>query len=239
VGGVWPQVPEVGEVLKGVPIYLQVYRILREDIVRGRLAPGERLVESRLAARLGVSRAPVREALRKLESVGLVEATGDGLRVAILSPLQVAELYACRRALERLAAGEAAAAVRREVPRWREGLQALSQAFGAEEEALRRGSLDDGVEATNAFHDAVLELAGNDCLSQLMRTLQDRIVFARRSSLASPGSQEVYHRHHQGILEAIRAGDEEAAAQRMEEHVRRAGERVTAYLAGGVGSNRR
>ncbi|MCL6522742.1 MAG: GntR family transcriptional regulator [Firmicutes bacterium] len=224
--------PAGGPIEKAEPIYLQVYRRLRHAIVTERIRPGERLVESRLAADLDVSRAPVREALRKLEQDGLVTRADGGLEVTRLSLRQVRELYACRSALERLAAYEAALAVREGRAEALEALERAREALERHREALADpvGLREALVEATNAFHDAVCAASGNATLAQLMSGLQDRIVFARHASLAIPGNAAAYLEHHRDVLEAVRAGEPERAAAVMEEHIREAGERVARHL---------
>ncbi|MDI3298107.1 MAG: GntR family transcriptional regulator [Bacillota bacterium] len=223
-----------GPIEKAEPIYLQVYRRLRHAIVTERIRPGERLVESRLAADLDVSRAPVREALRKLEQDGLVTRVDGGLQVTRLNLRQIRELYACRRALERLAAYEAALAVREGRAEALEALERAEAALSRHEAALAepehlREAL---VEATNAFHDAICAAAGNATLTQLMSGLQDRIVYARHASLAIPGNAACYLQHHRAIWDAVRSGDPGRAADVMEEHVREAGDRVARHFQG-------
>lgn len=220
-----------------VPVHEQVYRLLREAIVNGRLEPGERLVESRIAAELDVSRAPVREALRKLERDGLVDRPArGGLRVARLSPAQMAELYACRAALERLAAQEAARGIAAGKPQSERAVEFAEEALRLEFAAYSSGApLPELVAATGRFHDAIVLASGNQYLLHLMSNLRDRIVQARNTSLSIPGNPSRFHEHHRKILDAIRAGDARLAGEYMEEHVRDAGERVTRFLASGRG----
>ena len=216
-----------------VPIHEQVYRLLRQAIIEGRMRPGEPLVESRLAARLRVSRAPVREALRKLERDGLVVARlGRGLRVAWLSLQEIGELYACRAALERLAAQQAAERVASGSAEGVRALQMLEAALAEERQRVAASaSVEDLVEATNRFHHAVVEASGNGCLAELMGRLQDRIVQARRTSLSVPGNPRRFHQHHGQVLEAIRAGQAERAGRLMEQHVLDARARLLAFLS--------
>ena len=217
---------------QALPIHEQVYLLLRQAIVEGRLRPGERLVESRLASRLQVSRAPVREALRKLERDGLVVSLlGRGLRVAWLSVRDVGELYACRAALERLAARQAAERVAAGLPGAQQAVAAIEAALEEEHARVRSGApVDEMVEATNRFHAAVVEASANRCLVELMRQLQDRIVQARRTSLSVPGNPRRFYEHHREVLEAIRQGQADEAARRMEHHVLDARARILWFL---------
>ena len=215
-----------------LPIHEQVYQLLRQAIVEGRFRPGEHLVESRLASDLQVSRAPVREALRKLERDGLVVARrGRGLRVARLSLREVAELYACRAALERLAAQQAAERVAAGAPGAAQAVSAIEAALEAEYARVRSGApVTELMEATNRFHQAVVEASANRCLMELMQQLQDRILQARRTSLSLPGNPRRFYEHHRQVLEAIRQGQVEQAGQRMEQHVLDARTRLLRFL---------
>lgn len=220
------------------PAYMRVLETVRAEILGGHLEPGQALAEAPLAQRLGVSRAPVREAIRRLEQAGLiVRSVQEGLRVARPTPTQVAQLYALRAALEGFAAHEAAEGMRAESPRALEALATARRAVMAEESSLGTGDdVEVAVAHTNVFHDAVLRAARNVYLSSVMKDLEDRILLFRNTSLRIPGSPERYHEAHGEILEAIEAGDTDLARERMAQHVREAAGRVRAYLEGTAGA---
>jgi len=224
----------------GGPAYVRVFETLREEILRGRLAPGQHLAEAPLAERLGVSRAPVREAIRRLEQSGLVvRSMKEGLSVARPLPHQVAQLYGLRAALEGFAAHEAAEGTRAESPAAMGAVADARRVVMAEEEALEGDEdVETAVANTNAFHDAILRAARNPYLLTVMGDLEDRIVFFRNTSLRVPGSPQRYHEAHGAILEAIEAGDAALAQKRMVEHVREAAGRIQAYLEGDPGAAR-
>lgn len=216
------------------PAYVRVFDVLRADILSGRLEPGQPLSELTLAERLGVSRAPVREAIRRLEKSGLVvRSMQEGLRVARPTSGQVAQLYALRAALEGFAAFEATEGMRGESPRAMDALADARRVVVAEEDSLGQGAdVALAVANTNAFHDAVLRAARNVYLTTVMQDLEDRILLFRNTSLRVPGSPERYHEAHGAILEAIESGDADLAHDRMVRHVGEASGRVRAYLEG-------
>lgn len=224
--------PVVGR--HGGSAYVRVLERLREEILAGRLEPGQKLLEIPIAAEFGVSRAPVREAIRRLEQAGLVvRSMQEGVRVARPTPSQVAQLYALRAALEGFAAFEAAEGMRAESPRAVRAVAEARQVVMAEDALLGSGGdVRVAVANTNVFHDAVLRAARNVYLSAVMADLGDRIVLFRNTSLRVPGSPERYHESHAAILEAIEAGDAGRARECMVEHVREAAGRIQSYLGG-------
>jgi DNA-binding GntR family transcriptional regulator len=137
----------------------QVKDVLLERILRGELEPGERLVETRLARELGTSQAPVREALRDLELLRLVESEPfRGSRVRAVDDSQLLPVFPVRAALEELAAGEAA----------RNGgdVRALDDELEAMREAAAAADWRTQIAHDVAFHRTMVELAGNEPLLQ-------------------------------------------------------------------------
>jgi DNA-binding GntR family transcriptional regulator len=195
------------------------YERLRERVVSGDLRPGNRLAEIPLAGELGVSRATVREALRRLESSGLATSDGRSLRVARLEARELRSALLMRASLEglhaslaaaRVAAGEVAPAQ----------LRALVALADATEEATASGDFDRAVELNRDFHQAIDELADSPVSAAAVDGLWDRILVSTRESLFVRGRPSVVSREHRAILRAIRAGDEERAARAAHEHVR-------------------
>jgi DNA-binding GntR family transcriptional regulator len=195
------------------------YERLRERVVSGDLRPGNRLAEIPLAGELGVSRATVREALRRLESSGLATSDGRSLRVARLEARELRSALLMRASLEglhaslaaaRVAAGEVAPAQ----------LRALLALADATEQATASGDFDHAVELNREFHQAIDELADSPVSAAAVDGLWDRILVSTRESLFVRGRPSVVSREHRAILRAIRAGDEERAARAAHEHVR-------------------
>ena len=192
----------------------QVKEILLERILRGELEPGERLVETRLARELGTSQAPVREALRDLQLLRLVESEPfRGARVRAVDDSQLLPVFPVRAALEELAAREAARSANGEVDVLETELEAMRAASKRED---WRTQISHDV----AFHRAMVELAGNEPLLQSWLGLGVEVstafavywTFWDQTDLAE---------FHVPIVEAIRAGDGARAGSEARKHVRR------------------
>src|SRR5580698_11510907 len=152
-----------------------VHRVLRQAVVDGSIAPGERLRSDALANELRVSRTPVREALRKLEAEGLVAPSGSGLIVRALSEQDLTELFYVREALEGMAARLAAEnATRSEIADIKELLEDM-------ETVRRRGDVDALRGLTGEFHQLVCRASHNDRLLQSLKTLLDQVRQIRTS----------------------------------------------------------
>lgn len=198
------------------PLRDETYTTLRRAILSGVFAPGDRLVQHDVAARLGLSRSPVREALQRLEQEGLVQSTRQGLVVRGLDPTEVEELYRIRANLEAYAARLAARNFRAEhLPPFQAAL-----AKGA---AALKANDDEGVaDAGFQFHETLAEITGNRRLVLLLASITEEIDRFRRINLTiTPRGVMALAEHHQ-LLEALTAHDEEAAARLMSEHVERA-----------------
>jgi DNA-binding GntR family transcriptional regulator len=190
---------------------------LRRDILSGRTDPGERLVEEQLTRRLGISRAPLREAMRLLAEQGLVEhIPRRGARVAILSDDDVRELYEVRDVLERHAVTT--------TPRGRD-LTRLREALGAIRTAT---DTDDRLELANAhrrFHVEVVALSGNRQLTALYEAVLVKIqlymaVNMRREAETSDAADGV-HRHER-LFAAVEHGDSTTVLTALNSHGARA-----------------
>lgn len=192
----------------------QVKDVLLERILRGDLAPGERLVETRLARELGTSQAPVREALRDLELLRLVESEPfRGARVRAVDDAQLLAVFPVRAVLEELAAGEAARDPARDVRPLERELEAMRKAAAA---ADWRTQLAHDL----AFHRTMVELAGNEPLLQSWRILGVEVSTAY-ATYQTFWDQTELAEFHLPIVEAIRAGDARRAGAEARKHVRR------------------
>ncbi|MFY1575137.1 GntR family transcriptional regulator [Verrucosispora sp. WMMD703] len=207
--------PAEGELESVSLVELAVSRLTRE-ILSGRSDPGERLVEEQLTRRLGISRAPLREALRLLAQRGLVEhVPRRGVRVATLSDRDVRELYELRDVLERFA-------VRSAIPVPRESdLAGLRAALDQMSEATRNGDRLAVAESHRAFHVALVALAGNRQLSAVYDSILVKlqlymaINLRREAEVAQP--HDGVHRHER-LFEAVAAGDPELVLAVLSEH---------------------
>jgi DNA-binding GntR family transcriptional regulator len=201
--------------LDGRTLWQRVYDHLREEILSGSLTPGAELSEVALAESLGVSRGPIREAIGRLASEGLVTVRPRrGAVVSSLSTEEFIELYQVREALELLA-------VKLAVPRLRPDditvLQALIDEMSARAE---RNQVVAFFEANSAFHLRLVEASGNAKLLELYKQLLAQLGRYRLRSLTLRGNLERSVAEHAAILRAVKRGDAERAAHLMSEHIR-------------------
>ncbi|HEX8345840.1 MAG TPA: GntR family transcriptional regulator [Actinoplanes sp.] len=203
-----------GELESPSLVELAVMRLSRE-ILSGRSDPGERLVEEQLTRRLGISRAPLREALRLLAQQGLVEhIPRRGARVATLSDSDVRELYEVRDVLERHALQQAVAGSGRHLDGVHAALQVMREATGDGDRMVI-------ADAHRRFHVALVALGGNRQLSALYESVLVRLqlymaVNLRREAEVSRATDGV-HRHER-LLAVVEAGDAQAVLREMAGH---------------------
>jgi DNA-binding GntR family transcriptional regulator len=200
--------------------------VLEDEIVTGRLRPGMRLDEQSLAARFAVSRTPVREAIMQLASTGLVDLQPRrGAFVAALSFKDVIERFEVMAALEgmcgALAARRITEAKQRELEK-------------AHEECVKEASQespDAYYYANERFHLTIYEACQNAFLAEQARQLHTRLKPYRRLQLRARSRVANSLSEHQGIVDAIRAGDSEAAERLLRDHVLIQGERLADFMA--------
>lgn len=209
----------------------RVYQVLRERILQGAYEPGEKLNLAQLARDLQVSNTPVREAMARLERVGLVETVPYcGPKVKRLSPAQMADLFDVRIALEELAVRLVA---QRQDP---DALQGLAAALAAHERVCREGDPEAMIDADRAFHDALVQTSGNSVLIEMLPTLSDRTRLLLELNAPRPEgiNQEAALRGLQGhryILESLQDGNPEAAAQALRRELTNAKEHLLQRMA--------
>jgi DNA-binding GntR family transcriptional regulator len=189
-----------------------VYRQLREQIISGVYRAGDRLPEVSLSTALAVSRTPVREALRRLESDGLVQGSGRGVTVAGLSTPELQHAHAVRGALEALTAELAA-------DRQRAGRLAPAELADLEAQAARleeittAGDLEQAAALNRRFHRGIAELAGNPIAVEILDRLWNQITVSTRASLAPSERPDAVAAEHRELLAAIAGGDRTRAGQ--------------------------
>jgi DNA-binding GntR family transcriptional regulator len=197
------------------PLRDKVVAELRQRIIDGSYAPGDRLTEDRLAEAFGVSRNPVREAIRVLESEGLVVAQPRrSAVVATLSRQDVQDLFDVRLALEPLAARLAA---QRAGPAAAAALHEITAAAGA---AAAARQLDRVAELNTRFHATICGYSGNLLLRTMSERLHARLQWVYRRGAADRLTHS--WAEHEGMLAAIRSGDGDRAAAEAGRHVRNA-----------------
>jgi DNA-binding GntR family transcriptional regulator len=197
-----------------LPLRDVVFKTLREAILRGDLKPGERLMELQLAAKLGVSRTPIREAIRMLEQEGLaVTIPRRGAEVARMTLKDMEDVLEIREALDELAVQIACTRITQEQL---DRLRKVKEEF----ELCTRGSdVKKIAQADVAFHDVIYEATGNPKLVSMLSNLREQIYRYRVEYLKDSRNYPVLIREHETILEALRARDKERATAAMQEHV--------------------
>lgn len=181
---------------------------LGQEIISGALRPGERLIETRLAEHYGISRSPVREGLRILANQGLVVVVERrGAMVKPLSPGDIEEAFACRMALQGLAAGLAS-------ERWQApALAPLRHTLARMEQALRDGNVDAYFSGEVDYHEMICRLSGNRRLEHLLAGLGREMLRLRYMINTIEGRQHESLVYNQRIFAAIEARDRELAEQ--------------------------
>jgi len=208
--------------------------VVREEIVRmietGTLAPGVWVNEADLAARLGVSRAPIREACRGLEQSGLLNfVVNRGAFVREIDRTEAAELYDLRSALFALAGRELAAVITEKQ------LQNLAKLLDAMDVAADDGDLDVYYPLNLRFHQTLLEFTGNRRLLQTYQSIIRELHLFRRKALVTRERMADSNAEHRAIFAALRARNPIAAASLMEAHVLNAKKRI--FQAAPAGSD--
>jgi DNA-binding GntR family transcriptional regulator len=191
----------------------QIKDVILQRILDGEYQPGARLVETRIAQELGVSQAPVREALRDLEQLGcIVHEPFRGCSVRAFSADELLEAFPVRAALEALAARLAAERIDEDE------LLRLAELLDVMRAAARRGDAHDQSQANASFHATIVRAARNATLERQWSLLEP---FSRTYiSVSRPGLDlRALSERHVPILEALRARDPDAAAEAMHHHL--------------------
>lgn len=190
------------------------YELILDAIDAGTYRPGERMVESELADRFGMSRTPIREALQRLETQSLLTRDGRSLIVASLDHNQLAELYAVRAELEGLAARLAAQHAAPEELRVLREMVEQDRALVDDPAALSR--------ANRRFHKQIHLASHNRYLIQQLDLVHRTMALLATTSLAVEGRSETAVAEHEAIVKAIEARDGEAADAALRTHISRA-----------------
>ena len=191
-----------------------IHQAIADDIVHGRLLPGCALDETAIAATYGVSRTPIREALRQLEAIGLVEGRAHrGAIVANVSEDALDDMFAVMAEMEALCA------------RW--SAISMSSAERAVLDALHRsaatlvsqGDREAYIAANNQFHESIYRGSHNGFLIDLTLSVRKRLAPFRRAQFETLGRLAKSHREHEAVVVAIQRGDADRAASAMRAHL--------------------
>lgn len=207
------------------PLRELVLTSLREAIFNGTLKPRERLMEVQLAQELGVSRTPVREALRKLEQEGFINIIPrKGAYVAELSLKDIEDVFEIRIALEGLAASLCAERITGEE------LRELERLLLAKEIYIQHQDLQQVVVVDGDFHATLYQGSHNARLKNILENLRDQIQRYRTTSLSFPGRMDISLKEHRQILQAITKGDGVKASLLLQEHLQNTKKTLLEFL---------
>jgi len=197
-----------------LPLRDVVFNTLREAILKGELKPGERLMELQLAAKLGVSRTPIREAIRMLEQEGLaVTMPRKGAEVAKMTLKDMEDVLEIREALDELAAQVACQRISEKQ------LERLKEKKTNFEHSLKSGDVKLIAEADVKFHDVIYEATGNPKLVNLLNNLREQIYRYRVEYIKDANNHPILIKEHEAIYNALQDRNEQAAILAIREHV--------------------
>jgi DNA-binding GntR family transcriptional regulator len=203
-------------------LYEKVADALRARIYAWDLQPGDWIDERALCAEYGISRTPLREALKVLNAEGLVILhPRRGCRVRSLSPAELDEMFPVMAVLEGLCAREAIVNAGHRAVRRLERIHERLERFAA------NGDVDRYYEQNFRFHTEIQNLSGNRHLQRIASELRRMLVLARHHQLLAPGRMEHSIEEHRKLMDAIREQDADLAEARMKEHLRHARDALT------------
>lgn len=208
-----------------LPLRDVVFNTLRQAILTGELKPGERLMEIHLADRLGVSRTPIREAIRKLELEGLVVMIPrKGAQVARITEKNLKDVLEVRRALDMLAVRLACSRMDDE---YKKQLREACDEFAR---VVKNNNTKDITEADVRFHDIINKATGNDRLIQLVNNLAEQMYRYRLEYIKDAAYHNRLVAEHEEIYSAIMDGDEERATKAVVLHIDNQEETIIKHL---------
>lgn len=199
---------------RSLPLRDQIYHKVRSMIVSGQMKPGEAINEMAIAQSLGVSRTPVREAVKRISDEGLVNVFAQtGTFVARISIRDIEEAYVIRNALEMESARRAAEKLTQAQA------EALEDNIAAHRTAIARGRFSDAIHLDDAFHRTIAEVNGFHMLWRAVDISKAQMDRGRYLAIPKPGYGDQTIQQHQAILKALQRHDGEAAATAMREHL--------------------
>lgn len=194
------------------------YSQLRQLLLSGAYQPGQQVAEVALSVRLEMSRTPIREALRRLESDGLIARSWRGVMVPALGRVEIGHAYEMRAALEALT-GELAARRVRDGNISRRELDVLREHAGRAEFDTSRGDLGAAVESNRGFHRMIATMAANPLVLGALDRLWDRVIISTRLSLTPRERPLEVAQEHERLIVAIETGRPEEASAIARAHV--------------------
>ncbi|UCF32181.1 MAG: GntR family transcriptional regulator [bacterium] len=199
----------------------QIASSLRESIIQGELPPGQKLTEPELAERLGISRTPIREAFRQLESEGfLTVIPRRGAVVSTITVKEIKDFYELKSLLEGYAARVAAERINLK------DIEKLEKINNQLEDLAERGHVEGFFRKNEEFHNCFLQLCGNEKLMELRNTMVKRFLGFRMATLSLPGRLMESVRQHRSIIKAFQKRDGRLAEAIVVEHALLGGEEL-------------
>lgn len=210
---------------KTPPLYLRVYEILKDSIVNGDFAPGDQIIETKLADEFNVSRTPIRDAIRQLAKDGLVVAQENGV-ATVFAPtvFDVADIYVTRAALEALAGTIIGTQPTKKY------LGNLREILRKSTEAIERGDVRSVVQCNTDFHRTIIYESQNRKIIHTIEAMHLQIMQIRRTSLEKLQHRSTSLSEHIEIVEAFEQGDPTQIHRMVSEHILRAGCRMIQYI---------
>ena len=196
------------------PLFLQAYEVIKKEILQGNLVPGTRLVETSLAKDLGVSRNPVREALRLLMQDGLVQATSSGQIVHPMTIEDIQEIYECRMMVEPFAASLASQRIKPDE------ILALYNHIEQAETCFSAGDVDGTIEANSNFHNSIVQFSHNQIVYSTFKIIDNLVVVSRNIEMKVHQRQPDYLNDHREMVRLMEAGKSGALHDLVLEHIK-------------------
>ena len=208
-----------------LPLRDVVFNTLREAILKGELKPGERLMELQLAAKLGVSRTPIREAIRMLEQEGLaVTIPRKGAEVAKMTEKDMEDVLQIREALDELAAKIACEQISEEQ------LEELVATMHEFEESTKTDNVKKIAEADVKFHDIIYQSTGNPNLVNMLNNLREQMYRYRVEYLKDENNYPTLMKEHKDIVEGLVRKNKTQVTETMHQHVKNQAVAVKAMI---------
>lgn len=198
---------------KPLPYYQQIQQSIKESILNGVYKPGDRLYEAQIAKQFGISRSPVREAIRALINEGLL-TMDEKSQISVYKPTMqdVRDIYECRIALESAAVALSAERATKEQ------LQELDKILIETSDAIKKGE-NEAIVACNArFHEFIIQFSGNERLMKLVEDLNGLIYYYRVLNIQGNDRAETILKGHTEIFQAIKEKNPEIATKKLKEH---------------------
>lgn len=192
----------------------RVFSILRQQILDGKYLPGDSIIETKLAEELGVSRTPIREAIRQLELEGLVDCIPNkGVIVRGITEKDIVDIYTIRKLLEGLAAKWAVEKITDDE------LAELKNTYELMEFYTAKGDIEQVAKLNTAFHKIIFKATRSSVLQHILTDFQYYVQWARYESLKSPGRPQKALKEHKEIVDAFFRRDGEEAERLVTEHI--------------------